>query len=190
MDHTDDLDRATSAELDRQSSGPVDDLDRRIAAELDRQARERAETPVADTTMFLSHHWPSGYDRCVVIGGRHVCRRCLVLYPVVIVVALLAGLGLTWPHRFDPWVLWLAPLPGVLEFSLDALGVIRHHPLRQALVTALLAVAYGKLLWRYAQDPGDALAWSVLVVDCGICLVAALVGRRFTAASNRGGDAT
>jgi hypothetical protein len=168
----------------------ADDLDRRFTAELDRPARERAATPVADTTMFLSHHWPSRYDRCAVIGGRHVCRRCLVLYPVAIGVALLAGLAVTWPGHLDPWVLWLAPLPGVVEFSLDALGVIRHHPLRQSVVSALLAVAYGKLLWRYAHDPGDALAWSVVVVDCGICLVAALVGRRLAAVDGGAGTGT
>lgn len=133
--------------------------------------------PVADTTMFLSHHWPSGYDRCVVIGGRHICRRCLVLYPVAIAVALLTGAGVTWPTRFDVWVLWLLPVPGVVEFTLDALGVVRHHPTRQAVVSAMLAVAYGKLLWRYSHNVGDALAWSVVAVDCGICFVAALAGR-------------
>ena len=154
------------------------ELDDRIEAELARQAREAAQNPVADTSMFLSHHWPSGYDRCAVVAGRHVCRRCLVLYPVAIVVALLAGAGVTWPAHLDPWVLWLLPIPGVVEFSLDALGLIRHHPLRQAVVSAMLAVAYGKLLWRYAHDPADALAWSVVLVDCGVCLAAALVALR------------
>lgn len=104
-------------------------------------------------------------------------RRCLVLYPVALAVALLAGLGITWPTRFGAWVLWLLPLPGVVEFSLDALGVVRHHPVRQSIVSAMLAVAYGKVLWRYVHDPTDALSWSVVAVDCGVCFVAALLGR-------------
>ena len=44
--------------------------------------------PVADTPMWLSHHWPSDYDRCAVVAGRHVCRRCLVLYPLALVAAV------------------------------------------------------------------------------------------------------
>ncbi len=167
---------------------PADDLDRCIADELARQAAERRAAPMADTSMFLSHHWPSRYDRCVVIGGRHVCRRCIVLYPVALAVCALAAAGVTWPTRLDPWVLWLLPLPGVIEFSLDALGVIRHHPWRQGAVSALLAIAYGKVLWRYLQHPGDALAWGVVAVDCGACFVAALVGRRFSGAAGLHGD--
>ena len=58
---------------------------------------EQANTAV-DTPMWLSHHWPSGYDRCTVIAGRHVCRRCLVLYPVALVAGVAAGLvGLVVP---------------------------------------------------------------------------------------------
>ena len=46
-------------------------------------------------------------------------------------VCLLAALRLTWPDRLDPWFLWLLPIVGVVEFSLDALGVIRHNATRQ-----------------------------------------------------------
>ncbi|HET8930680.1 MAG TPA: hypothetical protein VFN21_08490 [Acidimicrobiales bacterium] len=151
------------------------ELDRRIDQALARQRAERAAVPVADTTMWLSHHWPARYDRCAVVAGRHVCRRCLVLYPVAIAVAVLTGFGVTWPDGWDVWVFWLLPIPGVLEFCLDALGVIRHRPWRQSIVSALLAVAYGKILWRYANDPGDALVWSVVLVNTGICGIVALL---------------
>ena len=52
-----------------------------------------AEVPLADTPMYLSHHWPSDYDRCAVVGGMHICRRCLVLYPVALVAGLVVGIG-------------------------------------------------------------------------------------------------
>ena len=151
------------------------ELDRRIDEALRLQEAERAATPVADTTMWLSHHWPARYDRCAVVAGRHVCRRCLVLYPVAIAVAVAAGFGLRWPDDADVWLLWLLPLPGVVEFCLDALGVIRHRPWRQVVVSALLAVAYGKILWRYSQHPGDGLVWAVVAVTTGICGVVALI---------------
>lgn len=152
-----------------------EELDRRIAEKLEEQRAEHHAHPMADTSMFLSHHWPSRYDRCLVIRGRHVCRRCAVLYPVAILVAFLAGAGLTWPVRWDRWVFWLLPIPGVVEFVLDVLGVVRHRPHRQMVVSAMLAVAYGKILWRYAHDPGDPLVWTVIGVDTGICAFAALL---------------
>lgn len=152
-----------------------DALDRRIAEKLAEQRVEHDRHPMADTSMFISHHWPSHYDRCAVIRGRHVCRRCLVLYPVAIAVALLAGVGVTWPAAWDPWVFWLLPIPGVAEFVLDAMGAVRHHPVRQVIVSALLAVAYGKILWRYSHEPGDALVWTVVGVNTGICALAVLL---------------
>ena len=72
------------------------------------------EPPVADTPMWLSHHWPSGYDRCAVIAGRHVCRRCLVLYPLALVTGIAISIGSWWPTGLDAAVLWLFPLNGRL----------------------------------------------------------------------------
>lgn len=151
------------------------ELDRRIAQALEAQRIERDENPIADTPLWLAHHWPSRYDRCIRVGGHHVCRRCAVLYPVAILVAFAAGLGLRWPESWDVWMYWLLPMPGVVEFVLDVFGVIRHRPLRQVVVSALLAVAYGNLLWRYSNDPTDGLVWTVVLVQTGICGVAAVV---------------
>ena len=53
--------------------------------------------PVADTPMMLSHHFPEDYDRCAVVAGFHVCRRCLVLYPVALVTGVVISLGSWWP---------------------------------------------------------------------------------------------
>lgn len=134
-----------------------------------------ADPPVTDTPMWLSHHWPSDYHRCVVVAGRHVCRRCLVLYPMALAAAVLAAAGATWPDRLDVWLLWLLPLPAVVEFVGEHLGLLRYRFRRQVVTTLLLAVASGKLYVRYLDDPGDALAWSVVVVEGGACLLAALV---------------
>lgn len=159
-------------------SGVADDaeLDRRFAEALEAQRVENAANPVADTPMWLAHHWPARYDRCAKVGRWHVCRRCLVLYPVAIGVAVLAGFGVRWPDSWDVWLFWLLPIPGVVEFSLDALGVIIHRPRRQMVVSALLAVAYGKILWRYSHHPGDGLVWAVVLTNITICGVAAICG--------------
>lgn len=31
---------------------------------------------MADTPLWLSHHWPGEYDRCAMVARRHICRRC------------------------------------------------------------------------------------------------------------------
>ena len=70
-----------------------------------------------DTPLWLSHHHPEQYDRCVVLGGRHLCRRCIVLYPTAIVAGIILGITGPWPTDLDPWLLWLLPLPAVIESS-------------------------------------------------------------------------
>lgn len=138
---------------------------------------------MADTPMWLSHHWPSGYDRCALVGGRHVCRRCLVLYPLAIVTAVAVSVGAWWPHGLDPWLLWLAPLPGVVEFVLDNLGRIEYSARRQVVLSAAGAVAAGVGYVRYLDRTTDPLVWSVVLVFGGVCLAAVVAGSRRRARS-------
>jgi hypothetical protein len=133
--------------------------------------------------MWLSHHWPDEYDRCVVVGRRRVCRRCLVLYPVSLLAALVLGLVASWPERLDPWFVWLLPLPAVLEFVAEQLRLVEHSPRRLVVLTVPLAVGCGRLYVRYLDDQTDELVWSA-VATYGIVCVAAWALRSF-----RGGRA-
>ncbi|MCU1370642.1 MAG: hypothetical protein JWO77_1836 [Ilumatobacteraceae bacterium] len=133
--------------------------------------------PVADTPMYLSHHWPDEYDRCAVIGGMHVCRRCLVLYPVALVTGVLISLGSWWPDGVNPLVLWLFPLPGVIEFVLDNVGVVTYEPRRQMWLSALGAIAAGVGYSMYIQDTFDATVWAVVAVYTTVCVVGVIVGK-------------
>ena len=126
--------------------------------------------------MWLSHHDPSGYDRCVLVAGRQVCRRCLVLYPlafVVLVVAQVSG----WSGSSEALALVALPLPAVIEFVLEHRGVIRYSPVRQMVVTIPLAVALGAGFDRYLDRPGDVLFWSIVVGYTAVCLWSAMAGR-------------
>lgn len=135
------------------------------------------DPPMADTPMWLSHHWPWQYDRCAVIGGLHICRRCLVLYPLALVIGIAVAVGDWWPHGdVDVWVLWLLPLPGVVEFVLDNLDRIRYSPVRQSVLSAAGAVAAGVGYARYLDDNLDGLVWAVVLTYGGICLAAGIVG--------------
>lgn len=134
------------------------------------------DTPIPDTPMWLSHHWPDGYDRCAVVGGMHICRRCLVLYPLALVTGIAIGVGSWWPHHLDAWVLWLFPLPGVIEFVLDNVGRIQYSPVRQMVLSAAGAVAAGLGYVRYLEETLDPLVWSVVGAYTAICVAGVVVG--------------
>jgi hypothetical protein len=133
--------------------------------------------------MWCAHHWPEDYDRCVRIGERHVCRRCLVLYPaaaVVTVAGLAWGAGAAWV----PWVMLLAPLPTVVEWCAEHLGLARHRPARLAGLTLVASPALGLGFARYLRHPADPWFWGTALGWSAVCLLAALAGRR----SARPGD--
>jgi hypothetical protein len=131
-----------------------------------------------ETPLWLSHHRADEYDRCVLLGGRHVCRRCIVLYPTAIVVGVVLGIAGPWPTELDPWLLWLLPLPSVIEFVLEHRGVIEHSPTRLVAFTIPLAIACARLYQLYLDDAGNDLVWSVVGLYGGICVMAAVFRAR------------
>jgi hypothetical protein len=128
--------------------------------------------------MWLSHHHPSEHDRCVVVGGVPVCRRCLLLYPLAFLTLSLAAAGARWPRSLDPVLLVVLPLPAVAEFVLEHLRRIPYRPAWQAVVTVPLAAALGVGFDRYLHHHGDALWWGTVAVYGGVCFAAALVAAR------------
>lgn len=134
------------------------------------------DPPMADTPMYLAHHWPEQYNRCAAIGGLHICRRCLVLYPLAIVTALAVGTGSWWPHHLDAWALWVLPFAGTVEFVADNLGLIRYSPVRQATLSAPGAVAAGLGYVRYLHHTTDRLVWTVVAAYVTACVAAVVVG--------------
>ena len=140
------------------------------------------------TPMWLSHHWPEDYDRCVRLGHTHVCRRCLWFYPVCFGVMALSLAGFGWPVALDPWILWLTAIPVVDERWLVHLGRISYSPTRQVALSVLVAPAVGRGLARYLRHPGDRLWWSVVVTYAVVCAIpsssGAWRGRRSAAMKN------
>jgi hypothetical protein len=129
------------------------------------------------TPLWLAHHYPEDYDRCVVVLGRHVCRRCLALYPLALVV-LVATAGRHPATAADVAVVAGLPLVGVVEFVAEHLGALAHDPRRQVLTTLPVAIGLGRGLARYLGDHLDPLFWSVVVVYAAVCGAAALVRQR------------
>lgn len=130
---------------------------------------------------LLSHHGPDEAERCTLVWGQPVCRRCLSLYPLTLGVMLLQATS--W--RFSPEeAYWLAGLglPATLDFVLEQLGRRKYHPGRVLLGSVLLALPLGYGLSRYVQDPSDRWFWWLVLgygVPAGLSVLArALRGGR------------
>lgn len=130
------------------------------------------------TPLWLSHHYPHQYHRCIRVGEKHICRRCSVFYPVAFAVTLATLAGLRWPEAADVWLLWLLPVPVVLEWYLEHLGMARYSAWRNTSLTLLCAPAVGVGLARYLRSPGDTLFWVVVATYAVICITAVVMGRR------------
>jgi hypothetical protein len=128
-----------------------------------------------ETPLWLSHHRPDQYDRCVVIRGRHVCRRCIVLYPTALVAAIVLGIVGPWPEDLDPWVLWILPLPAVAEFVLEHRHAIKHSPTRLVAFSIPLGIACARMYQLYLHDAGNELVWTVVGLYGGLCVLSVLM---------------
>jgi uncharacterized membrane protein len=128
--------------------------------------------------LWLSHHYPADYGRCVLIGETRVCRRCLVLYPIAFVVLALARAGVRWPTSLDPVFLLLLPLPAVVDFLAEQLGTRGYRPGLQLAGTVPLGIALGVAFDRYLDRQTDPLFLGVVVLYGGACFAALLVGMR------------
>jgi hypothetical protein len=123
--------------------------------------------------LWLSHHRHDHLERCVVIRGRHVCRRCIVLYPLALVtmVGLLAADVAVGPALVA--LVWLLPLPTVVEWVLEHAGRIRYSPDRQVALTVLAAPALGIACAAHAREPFTLVATVPVGAYAAICLGAA-----------------
>jgi hypothetical protein len=128
--------------------------------------------------LALSHHWPEQHDRCANLGGRLVCRRCAVLYPVTLGVMVLGFGGLRWSKSLDPLLLFALPLPLVVDYVAEHVGMIAYSARRQIITTAIAAPALGTAFGRYLDHQGDGLFWQVVALYSALCFLAFLVSQR------------
>ncbi len=108
-------------------------------------------SPSDASPIWLAHHWPDQYDRCVRVGHTHVCRRCLVLYPLIVVTAVVAVL-IEVPDA-ALWAAWVLPLPLAIEWTGEHLGRFTYSAARQVALTAVAAVGFGTALAVHIEDP-------------------------------------
>ena len=140
------------------------DVDAAFAEVAERRAVE-AEFTEGRKNLWLAHHWPHRYERCTVVGGRHVCRRCLWFYGVSFLVLAVNAVDVTlWPEGWEPAVLWLLALPATIEFVGGEFGAWRYDARRQVLVTVLMGVAVGRGFFLELSDSGNWAFWGPVLV--------------------------
>ena len=153
-----------------------------MAALVARQRRARAAEDARATArrrLWLTHHWPDEYDRCAVVAGRHVCRRCLALYPLAFaVLAVLASGVVAWPAALDPWLVWVLCIPATVEFLAEKLGGVAYDARRQVVVTMAVAVALGRGRALELDERWSPTFWGPVAVFGSIWFLAAASAAR------------
>ena len=143
------------------------------------ELRQRDQHVQARRQMWHAHHWPEDYERCVQIGRRSVCRRCLVLYPLTFAIALLALADvLLWPRKFDPLLIYVLSIPGTVEYAAEQLGLIRYSARRQVIGTALVAIPLGRGFSYELDHRWSWYFWGPLFTFGTIWYLSAVVGKR------------
>jgi hypothetical protein len=113
-----------------------------------------------------------------------VCRRCLVLYPAALLTALMvAVLAPGTPGTLAVALMWMLPIPAVVDWTLEHLGVVAWSPRRQVGVTLVAAPALGIALAAHADRPFTHTAVIPMAFWTLVCLTAAMAG-----AERRGPD--
>lgn len=147
----------------------ANEFDRRVA-----RLRRLQEAEQGRRQLWHAHHWPTDYHtHCVSIGSRHWCRRCLSLYPLGILVAVLSALGAPpWPPSVDPAMIWLLCLPGTVAFVGEAVGVFVYRARWQMAATLITAVAFGRGLGYELDQRWSPEFWQPVAVFGGIWFLA------------------
>ncbi len=158
------------------------DHEARYQATVARQQQRRSEQEAADAAskaMWLSHHQPDQYDRCVVLANRHVCRRCLALHPLSIIIAIASAVGYApWPEAWDPAAIWLLSLPATLDFLGEQLSLVAYNAKRQVAATLITAFAFGRALGYEIADSWSSEFWGPLAVFGGVWFAAAFLAHQ------------
>ena len=147
--------------------------------EVEERRRASAEHDAARRILWRTHHWPHRYERCLTVGGRHVCRRCFWFYVVSFAVLAAAFAGFSpWPPTWDIALVWVLSLPATADFIGGELGLLRYEPRRQTVVTIVLAAAVGRGFHAELTDRWSWTFWGPVLVFGTSWFIAAVIGWR------------
>ena len=151
------------------SQGDVDHAFAAVAQRRSQEAQDTAAHDQASSALWYAHHWPHRYERCVMVAGKPVCRRCSWLYSIAFITLALGFAGVSpWPSSLDTVLLWVLCVPATIEFIGGELGAWSYSPRRQVAVTALFAPAVGRGFYLELTEGPSLAFWGPAVVF-GLC---------------------
>lgn len=128
--------------------------------------------------MWLAHHWPDHYaERCAVVGGRHVCRRCGALYPFGFLVAFASAYGLApYPEAWDPIAIWILCIPATIAYCGEAIGAFAYNPRWQVGAMLVTALGFGRGLGYELVERWSPEFWGPVAVFGGLWFMFTMFG--------------
>ena len=113
--------------------------------------------------IWLSHHDCSDSVRCTLVGPFYVCRRCLTIWPLAILVTATSfGRHLPTASGYE-LAGWLSL--ATIEYSAVHFRLMSYSAARVWILGAMMGVGAGRLFHRYLQDPTDITSW-VTIAAC------------------------
>lgn len=122
------------------------------------------------------------------LGTHVVCRRCLVLYPVAAIVAVLS-IRFGGAHRWDQLICWSAMVPALVELAAEQIWGTAHRPRRLVAVTVIAGVGAGRAISRYLMRPSDHVFWVTIAEVSIVSIVIIALGFRHRRLCGVDGDA-
>ncbi len=131
----------------------------------------------ARNNLWLAHRWPEHYgDRCAHVGGRWICRRCSILYPIGTLVAILFAAGFEiWPRSWDMEAIYILCVPGTVAYCGEAVGLFRYRPRWQGVAMAITAVGFGRGLGYEFLNRWSGEFWWPVTIFGGLWFAASLI---------------
>jgi hypothetical protein len=130
--------------------------------------------------LALSHHHQDQLERCIVVQGHGVCRRCSVLYPIAFGVMGLALASTALPAAVAVAFMLTLPVPASVEFLGEQFGRFPYDARRQVAVTALAAPALGLGFARVLNQRTDPWFWLMVAVFAVPCTMVSILRARGT----------
>ena len=120
---------------------------------------------MAKNRIILSHHHPEQEERCFIFAGRHLCRRCFIIYPTALFVGIVFNTALPPVPESLAWFLVLIlPAGATVEHLGELSGTLPYSKRRATILNVVMAFGIGVGLSALWGPQTNALFWVPLAL--------------------------
>lgn len=115
--------------------------------------------------LLLSHHHEDQAERCQQVFGLSVCRRCLIIYPLSLLIGVTLNTILSPLSESFAWTLvLLLPAPATFEHMGELSGTLPYAQTRATVLNVLMGIGIGVGLSALWGSTSDSIFWLPLVL--------------------------